>query len=166
MHCDIKPENIMLVDKTSYRLKIIDFGSVSNEGTLNFMYIQSRYYRSPEVFLGLPLSCAIDMWSFGCILIELYLGIPIFAAASGYEQLGQIFGLLGLPKQALIDKCKNRKKYFVRENDFYVFKTESQYEKDTKTKLPAPYQSKINKKILKISDIKKVYAESKLRKKD
>ena len=39
-----------------------------------YTYIQSRFYRSPEVILGLPYSMPIDMWSFGCILAELYTG--------------------------------------------------------------------------------------------
>ena len=40
-----------------------------------YTYIQSRFYRSPEVILGLPYDEAIDMWSFGCILAELYTGM-------------------------------------------------------------------------------------------
>ncbi len=43
-----------------------------------YTYIQSRFYRSPEVILGLPYSMPIDMWSFGCILAELYTGYPLF----------------------------------------------------------------------------------------
>jgi serine/threonine protein kinase len=37
-------------------------------------YEQSRFYRAPEVILGLPYDCAIDMWSLGCILAELLTG--------------------------------------------------------------------------------------------
>ncbi len=37
-----------------------------------------RFYRSPEVILGLPYGCEIDMWSFGCILAELLTGYPLF----------------------------------------------------------------------------------------
>ena len=35
-----------------------------------YSYIQSRFYRSPEVMLGIPYTCAIDMWSLGCILVR------------------------------------------------------------------------------------------------
>jgi serine/threonine protein kinase len=38
------------------------------------MYIQSRFYRAPEVILGAPYCYPIDMWSFGCLIAELYLG--------------------------------------------------------------------------------------------
>ncbi len=39
-----------------------------------YTYIQSRFYRAPEIILGIPYTPAIDMWSFGCILVELYTG--------------------------------------------------------------------------------------------
>lgn len=35
-----------------------------------YKYIQSRFYRAPEVLLGLPYTTAIDMWSLGCILVR------------------------------------------------------------------------------------------------
>jgi dual specificity tyrosine-phosphorylation-regulated kinase 1 len=44
-----------------------------------YKYIQSRFYRSPEVILGLPYDLAIDMWSLGCILVEMHTGEPLFA---------------------------------------------------------------------------------------
>jgi dual specificity protein kinase YAK1 len=108
VHCDLKPENILLMklifdtnltltppSKTTHRLKIIDLGSACSEKHFPFQYIQSRYYRSPEVMLGLSLTPAIDMWSVGCVLMELYLGIPIFPGSSGYDQLLKIFEILG-----------------------------------------------------------------------
>eukprot|EP01035_Chromulina_nebulosa_P018251 gene18251-23924_t len=45
-----------------------------------FSYIQSRFYRAPEILLGIPYNGAIDMWSFGCVCVELYLGLPLFPA--------------------------------------------------------------------------------------
>lgn len=52
-----------------------------------YTYIQSRFYRSPEVILGHPYSMAIDMWSLGCILAELYTGYPLFPGESEVEQI-------------------------------------------------------------------------------
>jgi serine/threonine protein kinase len=46
-----------------------------------YTYVQSRFYRSPEVIMGLPYGCEIDMWSFSCILAELYMGYPLFPGA-------------------------------------------------------------------------------------
>ena len=57
---------------------MIDFGSSCFEDETRYTYIQSRFYRAPEVILGLPYGTPIDMWSLGCILAELYTGCPIF----------------------------------------------------------------------------------------
>jgi len=47
-----------------------------------YQYIQSRFYRSPEVLLGIPYDLAIDMWSLGCILVEMHTGEPLFSGAN------------------------------------------------------------------------------------
>ena len=47
-----------------------------------YQYIQSRFYRSPEVLLGIPYDLAIDMWSLGCILVEMHTGEPLFAGSA------------------------------------------------------------------------------------
>jgi len=74
IHCDLKPENILLKQLNKTGVKLIDFGSSCFESEKLYTYIQSRFYRSPEIILGLPYSTQIDMWSFGCLLCELYLG--------------------------------------------------------------------------------------------
>ncbi|KAJ2626812.1 dual specificity protein kinase yak1, partial [Coemansia sp. RSA 1287] len=78
IHADLKPENILLEGMEKPVIKIIDFGSACFEWQTTFTYIQSRFYRSPEILLGLPYSSRIDMWSLGCIVAELYLGLPLF----------------------------------------------------------------------------------------
>lgn len=55
-----------------------------------YTYIQSRFYRSPEVILGHNYNMAIDMWSLGCILAELYTGYPLFPGESEVEQIACI----------------------------------------------------------------------------
>ena len=59
-------------------VQVIDFGSSCYEGEQVYSYIQSRFYRSPEVMLGLRYGAPIDMWSLACILAELYTGYPLF----------------------------------------------------------------------------------------
>ncbi|KAJ1931838.1 dual specificity protein kinase yak1, partial [Linderina pennispora] len=71
IHADLKPENILLEGMEKPVVKIIDFGSACFEWQTTFTYIQSRFYRSPEILLGLPYSSKIDMWSLGCIVAEL-----------------------------------------------------------------------------------------------
>ena len=62
VHCDLKPENILMV-KPPHHIKLIDFGSACEEHNTVYSYIQSRYYRAPEVLLGVEYTCMIDMWS-------------------------------------------------------------------------------------------------------
>lgn len=78
IHCDLKPENILLMQPQRSAIKVIDFGSSCFVNESMYTYVQSRFYRSPEVIMGLPYGCEIDMWSFGCILAELYMGYPLF----------------------------------------------------------------------------------------
>lgn len=49
IHCDLKPENILLEDSNSPAIKVIDFGSACLVNQTVFTYIQSRFYRAPEV---------------------------------------------------------------------------------------------------------------------
>lgn len=90
-------------------IKLIDFGSACYEHATAFSYIQSRFYRSPEVLLGLPYGADIDMWSLGCIVAELYLGLPLFAGTSELEQLRLIQEALGpMPTHMLMAGTKAR----------------------------------------------------------
>ena len=68
----------MIKDAGRIGIKVIDFGSSCQPNQTFYKYIQSRYYRAPEVLLELPYGAPIDMWSCGCILVELYLGSPAF----------------------------------------------------------------------------------------
>ena len=102
IHCDLKPENILLTDSKAKSIKLIDFGSSCFESEKVYTYIQSRFYRAPEVMLGIPYTEAIDMWSFGCILIELYTGFPIFPGENELDQMGLIMEIKGLPPASLL----------------------------------------------------------------
>jgi len=111
IHCDLKPENVLLRQPNKSGIKIIDFGSSCFEDERVYTYIQSRFYRSPEVILGLPYDTAIDMWSFGCILAEMYTGYPIFPGENEMEQLSCIMEVNGPPPNELVS-MSNRKKMF------------------------------------------------------
>jgi dual specificity tyrosine-phosphorylation-regulated kinase 2/3/4 len=97
IHCDLKPENILLKEPNKSGLKIIDFGSSTFHNEKVYTYIQSRFYRAPEIMLGIPYDCGIDMWSFGCIAAELYIGYPIFPGDSEGDQLSRIMEMVGFP---------------------------------------------------------------------
>ena len=100
LHCDLKPENIMI---TGEKIKIIDFGSSCFMNRRVFTYIQSRFYRAPEVILEVGYDCKIDIWSLGCVLAELYLGKPIFAGKDEIDQLFSIIEVLGLPPSYMLE---------------------------------------------------------------
>ena len=78
IHCDLKPENILLRHPKRSAIKVIDFGSSCRDTKTMYTYIQSRYYRAPEVILGVKYTVAIDMWSLGCTLMEMHTGEPLF----------------------------------------------------------------------------------------
>lgn len=98
-HRDIKPQNL-LVDTKSHRLYLCDFGSAKKlvPGEPNVAYICSRYYRAPELIFGATdYTDAIDLWSVGCVLVEMVLGTPLFPGESGVDQLVEIIKVLGSP---------------------------------------------------------------------
>lgn len=78
IHCDLKPENILFKDQRKQKVKIIDFGSSCSRSEEGYSYVQSRFYRAPEVILGLPYDQQVDMWSLGCIIAEMFNGRPLF----------------------------------------------------------------------------------------
>ncbi|KAJ2161648.1 dual specificity protein kinase yak1 [Coemansia sp. RSA 552] len=112
IHADLKPENILLEGMEKPVVKVIDFGSACFEWQTTFTYIQSRFYRSPEILLGLPYSSRIDMWSLGCIVAELYLGLPLFPGSSEYNQLSRIVDLLGVPPRNMLEKARKADEFF------------------------------------------------------
>ena len=102
IHCDIKPENIMLCHPRRAKIKLIDFGSSCFIGETMYTYVQSRYYRSPEILLGHSYDESIDMWSLGCVLCELYTGETLFHSKSSQHQMELIIQKLGpLPARML-----------------------------------------------------------------
>ncbi|KAK2740208.1 dual specificity protein kinase yak1 [Myotisia sp. PD_48] len=139
IHCDLKPENILLKNLESPIIKIIDFGSACDERQTVYTYIQSRFYRSPEVLLGLPYSSAIDMWSLGCIVVELFLGLPLFPGSSEYNQISRITEMLGMPPTWMLEMGKQSGEFFEKTQDefgrrSYRLKSMEQYSREHKTK--------------------------------
>lgn len=112
IHCDLKPENILIRHPMHTEIKTIDFGSSCFESEKVYTYIQSRFYRSPEVILGMNYGLPIDMWSLGCILAELFTGVPIFPGENEQEQLACIMEVFGPPEKHLIEKSTRKKLFF------------------------------------------------------
>lgn len=110
LHCDIKPDN-MLVNEAKNVLKLCDFGNAMFAGKNDITpYLVSRFYRAPEIILGLPYDHPLDIWSVGCCLFELYTGKVLFPGPSNNDMLRLHMELKGpfpkkmLRKGAFIDK--------------------------------------------------------------
>ncbi|XP_053576392.1 homeodomain-interacting protein kinase 3 isoform X2 [Bombina bombina] len=138
IHADLKPENIMLVDpvRQPYRVKVIDFGSASHVSkTVCSTYLQSRYYRAPEIILGLPFCEAIDMWSLGCVIAELFLGWPLYPGALEYDQIRYISQTQGVPGEQLLNVGTKTSRFFCRDPDAsypgWKLKTLEEHESET-----------------------------------
>jgi dual specificity tyrosine-phosphorylation-regulated kinase 2/3/4 len=102
VHCDVKPENIVLETGSSSQVRLIDFGSGCAAGQRHFSYIQSRFYRAPEVIFRLKYGAPVDMWSFGCAIAELAAGRPLFPGESEADQVHSQIGVLGMPPLEMI----------------------------------------------------------------
>lgn len=111
IHCDLKPENILLKQQGRSGIKVIDFGSSCYEHQRVYTYIQSRFYRAPEVIIGAKYGMPIDMWSLGCILAELVSGYPLFPGEEEGDQLACIIELLGMPPPKLLEQAKRARNF-------------------------------------------------------
>ncbi|KAH9600769.1 Protein kinase domain [Trypanosoma melophagium] len=112
IHCDIKPENILLRNQNRSGIRLIDFGSACYADKVIHKYIQSRYYRSPEVILYLEYGTAIDRWSLGCVLVELHTGMPLFDGRTEAAQLARFEAMLGPPPADMLEASPKRAKFY------------------------------------------------------
>ena len=110
IHCDLKPENILLRHPKKSGVKVIDFGSSCHSNKRMYSYIQSRFYRSPEVMLGLPYTVSIDMWSLGCILVEMHTGEPLFSGSDQFDQMQKIVKVLGMIPDHIMEQTNDHTK--------------------------------------------------------
>lgn len=126
-HTDLKPENILFVDsdfEITYNSKkkrdirrvkrtdvrLIDFGSATFDHEHHSTIVSTRHYRAPEVILELGWSQPCDVWSIGCIIFELYLGITLFQTHDNREHLAMMERILGPIPYRMARKTKT--KYF------------------------------------------------------
>lgn len=116
-HCDLKPENVLLRHPQRSAIKVVDFGASCHVSESMFTYVQSRFYRAPEVILGLPYGTQVDVWSLGCMLVELHTGYPVFAGKDEGHQMAIIVQRLGLPPEHMLREGKKTALFFDRNAD-------------------------------------------------
>ncbi len=102
IHRDIKPGNIFIDENCI--VKLGDFGSSRiitnyNNGNLTPL-VGTKWYKAPEIIFGNKLyDKSADIWSFGCLIAELFLLEPLFPGATDFEMINLIFGFLGFSKE-------------------------------------------------------------------
>ncbi|KAI7895497.1 kinase-like domain-containing protein [Mucor mucedo] len=118
LHADIKPDNI-LVSESRNTLKLCDLGSASDASDNTITpYLVSRFYRAPEIMLGLSYDYAIDVWSSACTLYELFTGKILFSGRSNNQMLKHIMELKGRFPNKLLRKAQFTTHHFDADYNF------------------------------------------------
>lgn len=120
LHCDIKPDN-MLVNEAKNVLKLCDFGNAMLAGKNDITpYLVSRFYRAPEIILGLPYDHPLDMWSVGCCLYELYSGKVLFPGQTNNDMLRLHMELKGPFPKKMLKKGAFTPQHFDQDFNFHA----------------------------------------------
>ncbi|KAL3877634.1 hypothetical protein ACJMK2_035334 [Sinanodonta woodiana] len=119
IHRDLKPSNIVV--KSDCTLKILDFGLARTAGTGFMMtpYVVTRYYRAPEVILGMGYKENVDIWSVGCIMAELIRGGVMFPGSDHIDQWNKIIEQLGTPSQDFMKRLQTTVRNYVENRPKY-----------------------------------------------
>jgi len=119
IHADLKPENILMKSYSQCLIKVIDLGSSFFNTDARASIVQSRSYRAPEVILGSRYDYKIDIWSIGCILVELATGRVLFQDASGSQMLARMESILGGFPPHLVASGRYSKRYFLSDGRIF-----------------------------------------------
>ncbi|KAJ2000601.1 hypothetical protein GGI04_004084, partial [Coemansia thaxteri] len=105
IHADVKTTNVICVNDTTMRVKLIDFGNAVSDGDVAEYYssfeIQTVWFRAPEVAYQRPFGRAIDIWSVGCVMCELWLGRSLFTDMGNRSLISSMLKLRGPPPPQL-----------------------------------------------------------------
>ena len=104
LHRDLKPANILLQDQRGHGhiVKIADFGCSRPLAASMTKKVTTLWYRAPELLLATArYGTAVDMWSLGCIVVEILAGKVAFPGTSEFDMLLRIFRVFGTPSNTL-----------------------------------------------------------------
>lgn len=120
IHADLKPENILMKSYATCQIKLIDLGSSFFNHDKRVSYVvQSRSYRAPEVILGCNYDYKIDIWSIGCILVELAIGDVLFNDCSGAQMLARMESVMGSMPAWMRGSGRFAKRYFLADGRLF-----------------------------------------------
>ncbi|XP_042392089.1 mitogen-activated protein kinase 1 isoform X2 [Zingiber officinale] len=114
LHRDLKPSNLLL--NANCDLKICDFGLARTTSETDFMteYVVTRWYRAPELLLNSSeYTAAIDVWSVGCIFMELMDRKPLFPGRDHVHQLRLLMELIGTPNETELDFLNDNARRYI-----------------------------------------------------
>ncbi|KAL7342095.1 kinase-like domain-containing protein [Rhodotorula toruloides] len=144
MHADLKPDNI-LVNESKSTLKVSDLGSASDVTENDITpYLVSRFYRAPEIILGLPYDYSLDVWSIACTLYELYTGKILFPGRTNNHMLLLIMETKGKFNHKLIRKGRFHDQHFDEGMTFqYTEKNDTVTPRQIPSKPPSDIRSRL-----------------------
>lgn len=137
VHADLKPGNIMVVNKHErpVRIKLVDFGmAFQASSVINNHILGTIGFRAPEIVLGLPLTSAIDIWSLGATALFLAITINLFFPTCEYLELSVMMTWLGPPPDEVLDNGLLTGHYFHKANGAkqgWTFKSAGDFNKET-----------------------------------
>ncbi|THX62160.1 kinase-like protein [Aureobasidium pullulans] len=118
LHADLKPDNVLVNEKRN-QLKIADLGSAMSADDNDITdALVSRFYRAPEIMLGIKHDYAIDMWSIGCTLFELYTGKICFTGSTNNQMLKGILECRGKIPNRMLKRSEFWSQHFEPDGTF------------------------------------------------
>eukprot|EP00736_Rhodelphis_marinus_P000006 Rmarinus@m.23829 len=171
VHTDLKPENVLFRSDTyhkrrtkdggSYRtpltdkIAIIDFGGTTFEEDYHSSIVSTRHYRAPEVILGMGWSYPCDIWSLGCIIIELYTGEALFRTHDNQEHLAMMEKAVGKPfPLSFIRRAdKHGRAYFVPDDEPASFRDRRRWGGSSRSRVRFPRSSTKDESIEAVDDL-------------
>eukprot|EP00064_Thunnus_orientalis_P017261 superscaffoldBa00003621_g17341 len=137
IHADLKPDNIMVVNRHQQplKVKIIDFGFACHASAAETgVCLQTIWYRAPEIILQILFNEAIDMWSLGLVAAELATGYLLYPGETDYEMLSFIMQAQGQPEDHVLDRGRGTDYYFHKQPNsqrMWTFKTPEEFSYET-----------------------------------
>jgi serine/threonine-protein kinase PRP4 len=144
LHADLKPDNLLVNDRRTV-VKLCDFGSAMFAGDNEITpYLVSRFYRAPEVILGLPYDHPMDMWSVGCVVYELFTGQILFPGRTNNEMLKLMMEVKGPFSKKMLKKSEFAFKHFESDQNmtFALLEEDAVTKKPVRRLIPNPQAKK------------------------